>query len=185
MCIPSVKPMPVPSIKATTHTYTDADSEKSCSICLEDFKKDESLLGHASHNFHPNCLNTALKIKNSCPLCNQSLFSDEAPLRIELPRPAVPRREDRYALLWLHPRRTISNEDRILAEIPGVIRRWGNLYHQERNHHDRTRAVENLVGRIREVVVLAQRTMFQTKFILSWVIANECARQINQKRLPN
>jgi hypothetical protein len=46
---------------------------KKCSICLEEFKKEEELQPlSCGHVFHPVCIRTWLQIKNECPYCRTS-----------------------------------------------------------------------------------------------------------------
>ena len=51
-------------------------SEKSCSICLNEFKDEEILIRFSckEHIFHKNCLCTWLKNSDICPLCKKSLI---------------------------------------------------------------------------------------------------------------
>ncbi|RDD41665.1 RING finger protein 24 [Trichoplax sp. H2] len=44
----------------------------SCPICLEDFKKRNTIAYcKCRHAYHVSCLTTWLKVKNTCPLCQQ------------------------------------------------------------------------------------------------------------------
>ena len=51
-------------------------NEKSCSICLNEFKDEEILIRFSckEHIFHKNCLCTWLKNSDICPLCKKSLI---------------------------------------------------------------------------------------------------------------
>ncbi|MES1919356.1 hypothetical protein MHBO_001203 [Bonamia ostreae] len=47
-----------------------------CNICLEDYKKGETLIKlkcFAEHEFHKKCLNEWIVVNRSCPLCRMSL----------------------------------------------------------------------------------------------------------------
>jgi E3 ubiquitin-protein ligase RNF115/126 len=47
---------------------------KECTICQEDYKKDESVLHlPCEHNFHKNCATEWLTRHNSCPICRKPL----------------------------------------------------------------------------------------------------------------
>ena len=51
-------------------------NEKTCSICLNEFKDEEILIRFSckEHIFHKNCLCTWLKNSDICPLCKKSLI---------------------------------------------------------------------------------------------------------------
>ena len=51
-------------------------NEKNCSICLIDFKEDDTLIRFSckEHIFHKNCILTWLEKSDKCPLCKKSLI---------------------------------------------------------------------------------------------------------------
>ncbi len=54
--------------------YDDTCNEKSCSICLNEFKdNDELCLLQCEHLFHKQCLLNWLKKKHSCPICRHNI----------------------------------------------------------------------------------------------------------------
>jgi hypothetical protein len=54
--------------------YTDEMSDKECSICLEEFKKDEKLMKiECHHYFHRKCIDDWFNINITCPLCRLGL----------------------------------------------------------------------------------------------------------------
>jgi hypothetical protein len=49
-------------------------SQKNCSICLEEYKKNDNInVLKCNHIFHNNCLKMWLLNNNTCPLCRWSL----------------------------------------------------------------------------------------------------------------
>ena len=57
-----------------------------CSICLENFQRNETLTGHSvdkvSHLFHKKCLDTWFIYGGTCPICKQGIYTRaEEPLR--------------------------------------------------------------------------------------------------------
>jgi len=54
-----------------TFLATDQETQKTCSICLENFRPGESLkkLHQCDHFFHSACIDGWLGRRNSCPLC--------------------------------------------------------------------------------------------------------------------
>ena len=58
-----------------TQQQIDDERKKACSVCLEDFKLEESVKKcSACHNsFHGNCMQTWLLEKHNCPYCRSIL----------------------------------------------------------------------------------------------------------------
>lgn len=51
--------------------------DKTCSICLGTFEKDDIvMIMPCKHNFHPKCLKSWLEKTNSCPVCRYELETD-------------------------------------------------------------------------------------------------------------
>ena len=49
--------------------------DEHCSICLDEFKEgDELRLVECSHNFHIECLDKWLMLKNTCPICRKNII---------------------------------------------------------------------------------------------------------------
>ena len=54
--------------------FTEEMNNKECSICLEEFKKDEELIKiECQHYFHGICINNWFKTNGTCPLCRLEL----------------------------------------------------------------------------------------------------------------
>jgi E3 ubiquitin-protein ligase BIG BROTHER-like protein len=51
------------------------DADKSCGICLEDFKNGNRTKGTGvcKHDFHDSCLDKWLANERRCPMCNHDL----------------------------------------------------------------------------------------------------------------
>ncbi|KAM7259297.1 hypothetical protein ACFE04_015038 [Oxalis oulophora] len=51
--------------------YRNSDQKEECSICWEDYKKDDKccVLSECKHVFHQTCILTWLRLKDDCPLC--------------------------------------------------------------------------------------------------------------------
>lgn len=50
-----------------------SNANTNCIICFDDFKEDDKVTPlpcNSKHTFHEQCINTWLKTKNTCPLCN-------------------------------------------------------------------------------------------------------------------
>lgn len=54
--------------------YNENIKQKSCSICLEEYKKNEKIfLSNCEHIFHSKCINSWLNNNITCPICRQIL----------------------------------------------------------------------------------------------------------------
>ena len=61
-------------IKKKMVQYTEEMNDRECSICLEEFKKDEELIKiECQHYFHGTCINNWFKTNGTCPLCRLEL----------------------------------------------------------------------------------------------------------------
>jgi hypothetical protein len=61
-------------IKKEIIKFTEEMNDKECSICLEEFKKDEELTEiECNHYFHSECINDWFKSNGTCPLCRLGL----------------------------------------------------------------------------------------------------------------
>ena len=61
-------------IKQKKFQFTEEMNDKECSICLEEFKKDEELIKiECQHYFHGTCINNWFKTNGTCPLCRLEL----------------------------------------------------------------------------------------------------------------
>jgi hypothetical protein len=61
-------------INKKTIQFTEEMNDKECSICLEEFKKDEELIKiECQHYFHGNCIDIWFKTNGTCPLCRLDL----------------------------------------------------------------------------------------------------------------
>lgn len=61
------------------------DKESQCSVCMEDFALDESVLSLVcQHLFHKDCIKPWLELHNTCPICRQ-------PVGDGVPPPEAPR----------------------------------------------------------------------------------------------
>lgn len=71
-----------------TIKFTDKNNEKTCTICIEDFKKNENIcILHCKHCYHCECIDDWINQKGieyvKCPNCNKLIYS-------ELDEPLVP-----------------------------------------------------------------------------------------------
>lgn len=60
----------------TKYFFVDRhDGEKSCGICLDEFKNCDKmkLTGVCNHDFHEKCLDKWLENEKRCPICNTDL----------------------------------------------------------------------------------------------------------------
>ena len=65
-------------IPKTTTTQEQTDQGLQCSICMEDFKLNESArLLRCDHFYHNDCIIPWLELHDTCPLCRKSLLSIE------------------------------------------------------------------------------------------------------------
>ena len=48
-----------------------------CAICLDSFKKDETVCGSHScqHQYHRNCISSWLKTHDECPVCRRNFLA--------------------------------------------------------------------------------------------------------------
>jgi hypothetical protein len=65
-------------IKFSTFIYDpkshDIGEEKSCSICFDEFSKDDEIgLLNCEHFFHSKCIEEWGKYKTECPLCRNNI----------------------------------------------------------------------------------------------------------------
>ena len=55
--------------------FTEEMKDKECSICLEEFKKDEEVIKiECQHYFHRTCIEDWFNINITCPLCRLCLI---------------------------------------------------------------------------------------------------------------
>lgn len=82
--------------KITVCTYKRDDGlidSTDCSVCLSEFREDESLrlLPKCNHAFHLHCIDTWLTSHSNCPLCRASIISvNQMPPTLQLPAPPEP-----------------------------------------------------------------------------------------------
>ena len=64
-----------PILIVNTIPYNETINQKTCSICLEEYKKnDQVFVSKCNHIFHKNCITSWLNINNrTCPLCREIL----------------------------------------------------------------------------------------------------------------
>tara|TARA_B100000886_G_scaffold143268_1_gene97331 strand:+ start:1534 stop:1794 length:261 start_codon:yes stop_codon:yes gene_type:complete len=56
----------------------DIDETNICAICLEETKKDESIvkMSICNHHYHEKCALATLNTKEECPLCRKNIEKD-------------------------------------------------------------------------------------------------------------
>ncbi|XP_066276947.1 RING finger protein 24-like isoform X5 [Branchiostoma lanceolatum] len=60
--------------KKCSSNELDFLSDKTCAVCLEDFKLMEEIgLCPCGHAFHRKCISKWLEIRNTCPMCNSQV----------------------------------------------------------------------------------------------------------------
>ena len=59
-----------PILIVNTIPYNETINQKTCSICLEEYKKnDQVFVSKCNHIFHKNCITSWLNNNRTCPLC--------------------------------------------------------------------------------------------------------------------
>lgn len=60
------------------NSSTQSDEEGTCCICLEEYGNGEEVgrLKKCGHNYHVSCIRKWLSLKNACPICKVSAFTD-------------------------------------------------------------------------------------------------------------
>jgi hypothetical protein len=61
-----------------TTVATNADTQETCSICLDNYKEDQvmSVLHNCKHKFHKECVSAWLLNNPTCPLCRNKVFDN-------------------------------------------------------------------------------------------------------------
>ena len=63
-----------PILIVNTIPYNETINQKTCSICLEEYKKnDQVFVSKCNHIFHKNCITSWLNNNRTCPLCREIL----------------------------------------------------------------------------------------------------------------
>ena len=65
-------------IKIKEYTFNNEleseESEESCSICLENYKKNDTInILKCDHKYHEKCIDKWMETSNNCPLCRLSI----------------------------------------------------------------------------------------------------------------
>lgn len=84
-------------------THTDLERNPDCVVCRDHNDEVTSVVMPCGHVFHEDCLKSWIMQKQTCPICNQSLFdfsqkdshSNQDPLKIGMQEPSVQNAIDR------------------------------------------------------------------------------------------
>ena len=127
-------------LKSIKLTYDEVKENKSCSICLDDYKVGDTVyLLPCYHIFHKECLYDAFKSKLKCPYCRKEKpfkSDDGAKRRLEK---GYEYKRNRLEYMKTHKIAELSNGD--------IIQRLKELGADTRNIIERKEAIEMLMDR--------------------------------------